>query len=115
MLSIPLEIGLQRRSNRWTYGITAGAVLSFVNKQEGRTIGREMEITDFTENDSTAPFKSFQIGFSASPFIAYSITRKFKLLLQPKWTLYKGSVLEGTDLKVSVQQVNLNLGVGFSF
>ena len=115
MLSIPLKVGFQRRNGKWSYGFTAGAVFNFVQKQSGKTIDESMKVVEFTKNDSVAPLKNFQIGLSVSPYISYLITQKLAVRIEPKWSYFNGAVFNNDDFKVSIQQLNLNVGVGLSF
>lgn len=85
-ISIPLEIGVQESRGKFTYGITAGTVFSFTNKQSGRTLDASSEIVNFNENDITAPYKPFDIGLRISPLVGYQLSENMSLTLRPQWT-----------------------------
>lgn len=114
-ISIPLEIGVQQNSGKFIYGITASTVFNFTNKQSGRTLDGSGEIVDFNENNATAPYKSFDIGWRVSPLVGYQLSENWSLTLRPQWTWNRNNNFDSTDIKTSFHQVNLNLGLRYFF
>jgi len=114
-VSIPLEIGMQETNGKFIYGITAGTVFNFTHKQSGRTLNKSGEMVDFNENDTTAPYKSFDIGLRASPLMGYQLSENWSLSLRPQWTWQRNTSFDDTDIKTGFHQINLNLGFRYSF
>jgi len=114
-VSIPLEIGVQQNHGKFLYGITAGTVFNFTNQQSGRTLDASGEIIDFSGNDATAPYKSFDIGLRVSPLVGYQLSENWSLTLRPQWTWNQNTNFDDTDIKIGFHQVNLNIGLRHSF
>ena len=105
---IPLEIGYQHHINHWTMGAKFGAILNITNTQKGKTFNQEQVITYFTQADSFAPLKSFQVGFRFSPFLGFQVTDRTQLSLAPKWNWYKGQTAD-------IQEFGIGIGIGIKF
>ena len=113
--SIPIEIGIQKQTTKFVYGISAGGVFNFTLGQSGKTINSNNEVVEFDKDNPARPFKSFSIGLRLKPFVAYRISEHLSLKIQPHWTWQPSIGFDTSDTKLSIHQVNLNLGIGYSF
>lgn len=105
---VPLEIGYQHHLKHWILGAQMGAVFNFTISQKGKTFNQEKAIADFSRTDSFAPFKAFQIGWRLSPVVGYRLSGRTTLLLESKWTGYKGRTAD-------VQELGFGLSLGVNF
>lgn len=110
--TIPLEFGINKNYNRWSYSIHAGVALNFTTTQSGRTIDHTGTIVSFDTNSEIATFRSFDLGIRASMNAQYHLTDHISLYLSPQWMRTKG-LSRGTDITSSIQQLQLNLGVRY--
>ncbi len=114
-ISIPLEIGIQQNSGKLIYGIAAGTVFNLTTKQSGRTLDALGKIVNFNENDTTAPYKPFSIGWRVSPLVGYQLSENWSIILRPQWTLNQNNNFNGTDIQTDFHQINLSVGLKYSF
>jgi hypothetical protein len=105
---IPLELGFQVQKNRWLYGLKVGALFSFTTLQTGKTFNEEKTVAAFSKTSSFAPFKSFQVGFRATPFVGYRITKHLTARVEPRWSWFTGHTTRA-------QEFGVNVGLGLSF
>jgi len=120
--SIPIEIGIQQDYEKFIFGLTAGAVFNFTTLQSGKTINKDQEVIDFEKDDSTAPFKNFDIGFRISPSVGYQLSDRWTISLQPRWDWQRKRaeksdliIFDVNQLSINVNQFNLNVGLKYSF
>lgn len=113
--SIPIEFGVQKKTQKLVYGITAGGLLNFTIKQSGKTLDENGEIVEFDKDSATAPLKPFSLGFRLSPFLGYRVTERLTLKINPGWTFVPHGKFADTNIKLNTQQLNLNLGIGYGF
>lgn len=114
-LSIPLQIGILKKSNQFIYGISAGAVFNFTTQQSGKSFNANQEISTFEKEDSIAAFKSFGIGLRVNPVLGYQLSKNWAMTLQPQWTWNRSTQFDNTDLKIDFHQLNFNIGLEYYF
>lgn len=112
MYSIPLEIGWHQRRGAWQYAITAGVVFNFSQQAAGRDFAGTGSLTDYSATDTPVLLRPFSTGWSLSPSLAYQLSSRVQLQLQPRWTWSKHRLENST---VKVQQYNLDLGLQYRF
>ncbi len=113
--SIPVLFGFYKKLDKLNLGMSAGPVLNFTTKQSGRSLDGQSEIAFFEQSDSSAPMNSFGIALRIEPTIGYHLTDNFSVNLYPQWTWQKHAAFDGTNVKTSMHQLNMNLGIGWSF
>lgn len=112
--SIPFEIGIRKQINKLEYGLRTGASLNFTTAQAGRTFDKNLKIVDFNKEGSVAPFNSFAIGIRLNPYIGYRFSDNTTFRIHPQWSWMSGNNFDGTDIKLNINQFNLNFGVVYS-
>ena len=109
--SLPIEIGYEKSLGNWSYGISAGAVISMTNKQLGRGLRSSGDISSFNNNAPHVPYKNIDVAFRLRPFLAYNIDRCWSLSLESQWTWNKRKNYDNSDIGISISQYNLNVGL----
>ena len=114
-LTIPIEIGTQWQYGKWHYGSMGGVNLNLSLLQTGKILDANSEIVAFDQSSPEAPFKKLDIGFRVSPFVGYQLTKKIIGTVRPQLAWQFNRNIQGTDIKMNVQQFNLNVGVEYYF
>ena len=114
-LSIPIELGVQHNTQKFVFGVSAGAILNFTRNQTGRTFNKNSEIVNFDKESTTRTLNPFSIGLRINPNIGYRIKNNWTIKFEPQWSWDSNSNFDGTDLKISTHQFNMNLGISYSF
>lgn len=114
-LTIPLQFGLQKRTQKFVYGLSVGATFNFTISQSGKTLDSSANIVEFENDSPVSTYRPFGIGLRISPLVGFRISEKMTLNIQPQWNWTARSQFDGSDITLHAQQLNLNLGVGYLF
>jgi len=114
-VSIPLQLGWQRQSNNWTYGVSGGVVFNFITKQNGKTFDATETIAAFDDTTDFQPLDPNNMSWRISPLVGYTLANDWTISIQPGWSFSTQAQFEQVNLSTSLQQMNLNLGVSKKF
>jgi len=115
LISIPLELGYQKQFNKMTLGISAGISFNLAFSQSGKTVDKNEEIALFDKTSSFAPLQNFSIGYRLSPYVNYQLSEKTSLSFKPRYAAHLNPNFDGSDVKLRLNQMSLNLGIEYLF
>lgn len=113
-ISLPLEIGMEKHTGKWMFGLNAGAVFSYTFRQAGRTLGATAPFVDFDKNSTAAPLKTFGIGLRVNPVLGYHLNERTILLLKPQWTTQQRSSILNSDMRANAHFWEMNIGLRYN-
>jgi hypothetical protein len=99
MLTIPIELGIEKKFNRLSLSIDAGIGYSLFLSQIGRTYNEEGVLVYFNKNDERLPMRSSSISYHIKSQIGYGINERFDLRVEPsvRFLPVQNSPLQGVD------------------
>ncbi len=115
LLSVPITMGYKKEGKKWSYGLNGGLAISLWVFQSGKTLHPNSSIVNFGPSDASTLYDRFGMGIRVNSFLSYELTDHILVTVRPQWTYSSAQVFEGTHLKVGVQRVDLNFGMGWRF
>lgn len=115
LISIPLELGYQKQINKLTLGISAGISFNLALSQSGKTLDKNEEIALFDKTSPFTPVQNFSIGYRLSPYVKYQLSEKTSLNIKPRYAAHLNPSFDGSDVKLRLNQISLNLGIEYLF
>lgn len=109
-LSLPITVGWTGSKGRWLYDVTAGPVLTYTARQDGKTLSVAEEIVRFSQDASDAPWRAFTVGFQISPSLGYLFTRHWVVVMRPQWT-WQPTAQRLPTFRTQAHQAGISVGL----
>lgn len=110
--SIPLHIGYQTHSGKFTYGISSGVALNFVTSQTGKRFDTNGNIITFNASDANTPFKKQSFGFYLGATVGYEWHKHWNIILTPIWQYQQHRT---TEFTTHIHQFNGSIGLRYTY